>query len=62
MESCKPLKEYAWLVDAVRKELSPGKDLDSAIDAAIDEMPNDFEIKAFITGNRAEVKEMFLTE
>ena len=62
MKSCKPLKEYAWLVDAVRKMLEKAADLDSAIDTAIDEMPDDFEIKGFINGNRAEVKEMFLTE
>ena len=62
MDACKPLKEYSWLVDAVRNELNQGKDLDSAIDSSIDEMPDDFEIKQFIVGNRAEVKNMFLTE
>ena len=46
---------------------SAGKDdtqtgISSAIDRAIDEMPEDFEIQKFITANRAEVKDMCLTE
>ena len=38
------------------------KDLEAAIDAAIDEMPDDFSIKKFLMMNKAEVKGMFLTE
>lgn len=34
----------------------------NAIDKVIDEMSEDFEIKKFITANRAEVKDMCLTE
>lgn len=37
-------------------------DLESAVDSAIDEMPELFEIYSFLVGNRAEVKTMFLTE
>ena len=33
--------------------------IEEAIDLAINEMPEDFEIKKFITANRAEVKDMF---
>ena len=36
--------------------------LEAAVDAAIDEMPDDFMIKTFLIGNRAEVKSMFLLE
>ena len=62
MDACEPLKEYAWLVDAVRRHQSERIDLDAAVDAALDEMPNEYVIKSFLMENRAEVKSMFLTE
>ncbi len=62
MDKCKPLMEYAWLVDTVRKKQDEKMDLESAVDSAIDEMPESFEIYSFLVGNRAEVKTMFLTE
>ena len=62
MEACKPLQEYAWLVDTVRKHQQEKMDLDAAIDVAVDEMPEDFAIHEFIIANRAEVKTMLLTE
>ena len=42
MDACKPLKEYAWLVDAVRRYQQKKLDLDAAVDAAINEMPDDY--------------------
>ena len=62
MDDCEPLKEYAWLVDAVRRHQSEKMNLDAAVDAALDEMPNEYVIKTFLMENRAEVKSMFLTE
>ena len=62
MEACAPLNEYAWLVDAIRRHQRALKNLEAAIDAAIDEMPDGFSIKRFLLLNRAEVKGMFLTE
>ena len=62
MEACEPLNEYAWLVNAIRRHKKTMKDLEAAIDAAIDEMPDDFSIKKFLMMNKAEVKGMFLTE
>ena len=70
LSNCRPLGEYAWFVAQVRNNQangSAGKDdtqtgISSAIDRAIDEMPEDFEIQKFITANRAEVKDMCLTE
>ena len=67
---CRPLNEYAWFVAQVRKNHSAQSGLhkeekmgiEEAIDLAINEMPEDFEIKKFITANRAEVKDMCLTE
>ena len=58
----KPLREYAWTVDTVRRHQEEKKDLDAAVDAAVDEMPDDFVIRDFILANRAEVKTMLLTE
>ena len=62
MDACEPLKEYAWLVDAVRKHQNEKMDLDASIDMALDETPEELVIKSFLLENRAEVKSMFLTE
>ena len=62
MESCRPLREYAWLVEKVRMYQKQKQNLEAAVDAAINEMPDNFEIKAFLIVNRAEVRSMFLTE
>ena len=62
MEACEPLKEYAWLVDAIRRNQKAMKDLETAVEATIDEMPDEFLIKKFLLLNKAEVKGMFLTE
>lgn len=61
-DACEPLKEYAWLVDTVRKYQKEKNDLESAIDATIEGMPEDYVIKPFIVAHQAEVKKMFITE
>ena len=64
LRKCKPLGEYAWFVAQVRKNLAiyketgTGQGIADAIDRAINEMPEDFEIKKFIAANRAEVKDI----
>ena len=62
MEACKPLNEYSWLVDAIRKYQKELGNIEFAVDRAIGEMPEDFLIKRFLLLNKAEVKGMFLTE
>ena len=62
LEACQPLNEYAWLVDRVRQHQRVMKDFEAAVDAAIDDMPEDFVIRTFLLANRAGVKAMFLTE
>ncbi len=70
LSNCKPLSEYAWFVaqvmnnqaDSGNSEEDTQAGIGRAIDRAIDEMPEDFEIRTFITANRAEVKDMCLTE
>ena len=60
MENCQPSREYAWLVDKVREHQRVLQDLEAAVDAAINEMPDSFAIKKFLISNQAEVKGMFL--
>ncbi len=62
MEACEPLSEYAWLVETIRGNQRTMRNLEAAIDAAIDDMPDEFVIKRFLLQNKAEVKGMFLTE
>ncbi|MBR4544146.1 MAG: hypothetical protein IKO53_08055 [Lachnospiraceae bacterium] len=63
LENCKPLKEYSWFVDVVRNKKERGEmSLEDAVDHTLDEMPEDFCIREFLIANRAEVKNMCLTE
>ena len=62
MDACAPLNEYAWMVEAIRRYQRELKNLEAAVDAALDEMPDEFMIKRFLLLNKAEVKGMFLTE
>ena len=67
MGACKPLEEYAWLVAKIREANRPTPrgerpGIEAAIDKAIDGMPDDFVIKEYLLANRAEVKNMCLTE
>lgn len=62
MEACQPLREYAWFVGAVRDRQAELNDLDAAVDAALEDMPEEYGIKAFLTANQAEVKRMCITE
>lgn len=62
LNACRPLEEYAWFVDKVRKNQELTETLEEAIDAAIDELVEDSVIKPFLISNRAEVKRMCITE
>ena len=62
MSVCELLSEYAWLVETIRRNQRTMRNLEVAIDAAIDKMPDEFVIKRFMLQNKAEVKGMFLTE
>lgn len=61
-DACQPLREYAWLVETVRQQQREKQNFEAAVDAAINEMPEGFAIRKFLIANRAEVRDMFLTE
>lgn len=58
---CKPLSEYSWFIEQIRKNRET-MEIESAVDKAISEMPEDFEIRMFLIGHKSEVKSMCLTE
>lgn|GEM_PF-998673 len=64
LAACGPLREYAWLVAEVRERgaENPEVELGVIIDRVIVSMPDDFEIKPFLTAHQAEVRGMLLTE
>lgn len=61
MEACRPLSEYAWFVEQIRRN-KKGMGIEEAVDKAMDDMPAGFEIRTCLIGNRAEVKDMCITE
>ena len=61
-DRCRIAVRDAWLVDIVKRFRKETQNLESAVDRAIDEMPEDYVIRSFLVVNRAEVKNMFLTE
>ena len=61
LEECKTLSEYSWFVEEIRKN-SEMLDGEPAVDKAIKDMPDDFEIKDFLMEHFSEVRNMCLTE
>ena len=60
-DACRPLYEYSWLIDRVRKNLK-SLTIENALSHAIDEVPEDFVLKTFLMMNKSEVSSMLLTE
>ena len=58
----KALMAACELVETIRRNQRTMRNLEATIDAAINEMPDEFMIKKFLLQNKAEVKGMFLTE
>lgn len=56
------MREYSWLVEEIRQNKKNGNGIETAVDMALDSMPEDFVIRQFLLDNRAEVKDVFLTE
>ena len=61
LESCQPLREYSWLIDRIRAN-NEEMPLVDAIDKALNEMPEDFEIRDLLVSHKAEVRKMLETE
>ena len=61
LQKCRPLYEYSWFIDRVR-EYSKNTEIEQAVGKAIVEMPEDFEIRAFLKSNQAEVSNMLTAE
>ena len=59
--ACRPLYEYSWLIGEIRKNKKI-MGIEEAVDKALEDMPEDFVILEYIRMNRAEVKDMCLTE
>ncbi len=62
LDRCQPLKEYTWLIDRINVNLKEMRKPEDAVDAALEEMPENFVIRKFIMANKAEVKRICITE
>ena len=61
MEKCKPLAEYAWFIEEIRKNRKE-HDTEVSVKLAIEAMPDDFVIKGFLIGHMKEIEGMLDTE
>ena len=59
--ACKPLEEYAWFIEEIRKN-NGSMEIEAAVDNALDAMPEDFALKQLLIANKAEVRQMCITE
>lgn len=62
LNACKPLSEYALFVDKVCKGQHFYGSLAEAVEAALDELPDNAVIKPFLLANKAEITNMCITE
>ena len=62
MEKCQTLHDYSWFVEVVRQGVRTGKTLENAVDEAIDKSLKEGVLKDLLRKNRAEVKNVVLTE
>ena len=61
LSECRPLSEYSWFIEEIRKNRET-MGIEQAVDKAIYDMPTEFEIRDFLIGNKSEVRNMCLTE
>ena len=61
ISSCKPLQEFAWLIDSIRKSQA-NADIATAARNAVRSMPDEYLIKQFLIANLEEVIGMLDTE
>ncbi len=61
LKDSKPLAEYSWFIEEIRKNQDT-MELMPAVDKALEDMPEDYVIKGFLRDNQNEVRNMCLTE
>ena len=61
-EKCRPLKEYTWIVSAIRKETERGRSLKDAIRMVIHRIPESFLIRDEILAERGRITAMIFDE
>jgi hypothetical protein len=61
-ERCRPLWEYSWFVDRIRKNQENGSSLKEAVNEALNAMPEEFVIRSERITQRVSVEEMLLEE
>ena len=61
MAACKPLSEYSWFVETIRRH-NTTQSLEDSVTIAIQGMPDSFEIKEFLKAHMAEVNNMLQME
>jgi hypothetical protein len=62
MKACKPLAEYSWFINEIRKNQNKGHSLEVAVNTALDEMPEYYVIRSFLMIHKQEVHGMLDTE
>ena len=62
LTACESLNEYSWLVDQIRINVDTGMELEEAVNKALDDMPDDYELKEQLLAHRAEVIGMWINE
>jgi hypothetical protein len=62
MEKCRPLMEYATLVDKIRRYNDKLGDIEKAVNKAVDECIKEGILEDFLIGHKAEVMDVCLTE
>ncbi len=62
LDRCQPLKDYSWLIDRINMNLKEMQEPEDAVDAALEEMPENFVVRKFLIANKVEVRKMCITE
>ena len=61
LTACRSLSEYSWFTEEIVTNCET-MDMNQAVDKAIQEMPEEYEIKEFLVEHQGEVKNMCITE
>ena len=62
LEKCRPLNDYSFFVEAVRKYRRQDVNIKDAVDFAIDDLKGDSQIKKFLSSLREELPMLWITE